>query len=88
MSKVGVTALTRIQQRQLDNDPRGDIVVSALCPGYVDTDMTSHKGQLTPEQGAQTPIFLALLPENSDGPKGAFWADQKIFDWADVKWNW
>jgi carbonyl reductase 1 len=52
MSKVGLTALTGLQQKAFDKDPREDIVVSALCPGYVDTDMSSHKGYLTPEQGS------------------------------------
>ena len=87
MSKVGLTVLTRLQQKQFDKDPREDIVVSALCPGYVNTDMTSHKGFLTPEQGAETPIFLALLPENFNGPKGDFWAEKKVFDWTDPNWS-
>ena len=50
-SKVGLTALTRIQQREFNKDSRPDLVVNALCPGYVDTDMSSHKGHLTIEQG-------------------------------------
>jgi len=53
VSKVGVSALTRIQQRELLKDEnRPDIVVNHVHPGYVDTDMTSHKGHLTIEQGA------------------------------------
>lgn len=43
VSKVGVSALTRIQQRAFDADPREDLVVNCAHPGYVDTDMTSHK---------------------------------------------
>ncbi|KAG0723539.1 Carbonyl reductase [NADPH] 1 [Chionoecetes opilio] len=43
VSKVGVSALTGIQQRALDSDPRPDLVVNSCHPGYVDTDMTSHK---------------------------------------------
>ena len=38
---------SRIQQRMMDSDPREDIVVNHVHPGYVDTDMTSHKGPLT-----------------------------------------
>lgn len=34
------------------------IQVYTLCPGFVNTDMTSHKGHLTLEQGAETPLFL------------------------------
>jgi carbonyl reductase 1 len=51
VSKVGVSALTFIQQRAFDADPREDLVVNAVHPGYVDTDMTSHMGPLTIEQG-------------------------------------
>ncbi|CAG0881512.1 unnamed protein product [Cyprideis torosa] len=51
MSKVGLSALTRIQQRQFDQDPREDIVINHIHPGYVDTDMTSHKGPLTIDEG-------------------------------------
>jgi carbonyl reductase 1 len=50
-SKIGISALTRIQQKAFDNDSRKDIIVNSVNPGYVDTDMTSHKGTLTIEQG-------------------------------------
>ena len=43
VSKVGVSALTRIQQRAFNSDSREDLVVNSCHPGYVDTDMTSHK---------------------------------------------
>lgn len=88
MSKVGVTALTRIQQRQFDNDSRTGILVNAVCPGYVATDMSSHKGHLTPDQGAETPIYLSLLSENWSGPKGVLWAEKKVVDWGDLNWTW
>lgn len=51
MSKTGLTALTRAQQRLFNNDSRKDLIVNACCPGFVATDMTSHKGYLTPDQG-------------------------------------
>ena len=47
VSKIGWSALSRIQQREMAADPRADIVVNHVHPGYVDTDMTSHKGPLT-----------------------------------------
>lgn len=88
MSKVGVTALTRIQQRQFNSDSRPDIVINAVCPGYVATDMSSHKGPLTTDQGAETPIYLSLLPESWSGPKGVLWAEKKVVDWGDMNWSW
>ncbi|KAI9562230.1 hypothetical protein GHT06_013195 [Daphnia sinensis] len=82
-SKIGISALTRIQQRAFDNDSRPDIIVNSVHPGYVDTDMTSHKGPLTIEQGAVAPTWLALLPPNVDGPKGGYvWYDKQIVDWV------
>ena len=50
-SKIGVSALTRIQQRQFDQDSREDLIVNCVHPGYVDTDMTKHKGPLKIEEG-------------------------------------
>ena len=38
------------------------IQVYSCCPGYVDTDMSSHKGTLTIQEGALTPVFLVELP--------------------------
>lgn len=77
VSKVGVTALTKIQQRMLQDR---DIKVNAVHPGYVDTDMSSHKGPLTIEQGASAPLYLAL--DAPDTVKGEFvWFNSKIVNW-------
>ena len=59
-----------------------NVLVSAMCPGYCATDLNKHSGPLTAEQGAQTAIFLALLPAEFNGPKGAFWAEKKVVDWT------
>lgn len=83
-SKIGISSLTRIQQRSFDRDAREDIIVNSCHPGYVDTDMTSHKGPLTIEQGAVAPTWLALLPPNVvENPKGGYvWYDKQIVDWV------
>ncbi|XP_065208812.1 carbonyl reductase [NADPH] 3-like isoform X2 [Planococcus citri] len=83
VSKVGISALTRIQQREFLNNKRMDIVVNSVHPGYVDTDMTSHKGTLTIAQGAVSSLYAALLPENITEPKGAHILQNKtIVDWT------
>ncbi|KAG4076173.1 hypothetical protein HA402_014722 [Bradysia odoriphaga] len=85
VSKVAVSALSRIQQREMDETrPDDDILVNHVHPGYVDTDMTSHKGHLTIDQGADAPSWLALLPPNTpSNPKGAYvWHDRRIIDWV------
>uniref|UniRef100_A0A131XVV1 carbonyl reductase (NADPH) n=1 Tax=Ixodes ricinus TaxID=34613 RepID=A0A131XVV1_IXORI len=82
VSKVGVTVLTFIQQRDFNGDSREDLVVNAVHPGYVTTDMSSHRGLLTPDQGADAPTYLALLPPNIESPKGEFvWNDRKVTPW-------
>ena len=50
VSKIGWSALTRIQQRELLSDPRKDIAVNHVHPGYVDTDLAAGRGHLTLEQ--------------------------------------
>lgn len=63
-----------------DDVVKRNIQVYALCPGYVNTDMTSNKGTLTPEQGAETPIYLAELPAKIDKDlQGKFFADCKVY---------
>ena len=44
--KIGWSALTRIQQREFLSDPREDIVVNHVHPGYVDTDLAAGRGYL------------------------------------------
>jgi NAD(P)-dependent dehydrogenase (short-subunit alcohol dehydrogenase family) len=39
------------------------IAVNAACPGYVSTDLNGHTGYLTAQEGARTPVRLALLPD-------------------------
>ncbi|XP_052815522.1 carbonyl reductase [NADPH] 1-like [Mya arenaria] len=77
-SKVGVTLMSFVQQKQLNSESREDIIVNACCPGYVDTDLTSHKGTKTIDEGADTPLYLAMLPPNTNSPKGNFVSERKI----------
>ena len=81
-SKVGLSALSRIQQRLLLTDARQDIAVNHVHPGYVDTDMTSHKGPLTIEDGAKSSLYCAFLPPNTDIKGKYFWYDCKMVDWV------
>ena len=55
---------------------------SVLILGWVDTDMSSHKGPLSIDRGAESTVFAALLPPNTD-VKGAYiWHDCQIVDWV------
>ncbi|GFN89748.1 carbonyl reductase [NADPH] 1 [Plakobranchus ocellatus] len=82
MSKIGVTVMSMIQQREMDKKGSQDIVINACCPGYVNTDMTSGKGSLTIDQGAETPAYLALLPPDVKEPRGQFVREKKVAKWS------
>lgn len=73
VSKLCETAYTRVLAEQLNSK---GVMVNACCPGYVNTDMTSHRGVKTLAQGADTPVFLALSP--SGGPSGKLFAERKV----------
>lgn len=79
VSKVGVTAFTKVIARELSAGGHTDILVNACCPGWVRTDMAGPNAPRTPDQGAETPVYLAMLPPNS--PSGEFWRDNKIASW-------
>jgi carbonyl reductase 1 len=78
VSKVALNALTRILARDLATDPR-HILVNAVCPGWVRTNMGGSSAPRSPEQGARTPVWLALLPDG--GPTGGFFRDQRSIGW-------
>jgi len=80
-SKIGVTLMSVIQQHDIDQDStRSDIIVNAVCPGYVDTDLTSHKGTKTIDQGADTPVYAALIAQGAKEPRGKFISDRQVKD--------
>lgn len=81
MSKIALIAATIIHQRLFDQQIDRDIIINACCPGYIRTDMTSNKGTGTPEQGADTPVYLATLEANVKSPRGEFVAERKILKW-------
>ncbi|KAJ2949637.1 hypothetical protein O0L34_g15562 [Tuta absoluta] len=80
VSKVAASALTIVQQNEIGRN----ISVHSIHPGFVQTDMTQNQGQLTIEQAAQAPVYLALdLDQAVKG--GYFWYDKSQKDWADPK---
>ncbi|XP_069927951.1 carbonyl reductase [NADPH] 1 isoform X3 [Oryctolagus cuniculus] len=73
VTKIGVTVLSRIQARHLSEQRGGDkILLNACCPGWVRTDMGAPNATKSPEEGAETPVYLALLPPDAEGPHGQF----------------
>lgn len=78
VSKSGVTAVTAALAHQTTGRNEG-ILINSCCPGFVNTDMTKAKGILTPDQGARTPVMLALA--DLGGVSGEFWSDGKVMRW-------
>uniref|UniRef100_A0A8C5UMT2 Carbonyl reductase (NADPH) n=1 Tax=Microcebus murinus TaxID=30608 RepID=A0A8C5UMT2_MICMU len=82
VSKIGVTVLSRIQARKLSEQRKGDkILLNACCPGWVRTDMAGPKATKSPEEGAETPVYLALLPPDAEGPHGQFVSEKNVEQW-------
>lgn len=60
VSKSGITGMTRAVALELGERQKGSrVLVNSCCPGYVNTDMTKHRGSKTVDEGAQTPVLLA-----------------------------
>ena len=53
--------------------------MNACCPGWVRTRMGGDNAELTVEEGADTPVWLATLPD--DGPTGGLFGDRLPIAW-------
>ncbi|XP_027103371.2 uncharacterized protein [Coffea arabica] len=71
LSKAALNAYTRIVAKKYP-----ELTINCVCPGYVKTDMNYHRGVLSSEEGAESPVWLALLPPG-EKPSGLFFS-QKI----------
>ncbi|KAK2522037.1 carbonyl reductase [NADPH] 1 [Columba livia] len=82
VSKIGVTVLSKIQAQMLNEKRKGDhILLNSCCPGWVRTDMAGPNAPKTPDEGAETPVYLALLPSDADGPHGQHLSDKTVQTW-------
>jgi NAD(P)-dependent dehydrogenase (short-subunit alcohol dehydrogenase family) len=75
VSKAGLNALTRMLAAELRAD---HILVNAVCPGWVATDMGGPGGRPVAE-GAASVVWAATLPDS--GPTGGFFRDGRPLPW-------
>jgi NAD(P)-dependent dehydrogenase (short-subunit alcohol dehydrogenase family) len=69
----GITVLLAAQMRGTN------VLVNSACPGWVRTDLGGRQAPLSPEQGADTPVWLATLPDG--GPSGGFFRERQPIPW-------
>ena len=74
-SKVALNALTRMLAAELRRD---HVLVNAVCPGWVATDMGGPGGRPV-EAGAASVVWAATLPDS--GPTGGFFRDGQPLPW-------
>lgn len=75
ITKAALNALTVSLAGQLPDN----VKVNAVCPGWVRTRMGGDAATRSPEEGAETPAWLATLP--NDGPSGGFFRDCQPINW-------
>ncbi|MCX4609979.1 SDR family NAD(P)-dependent oxidoreductase [Streptomyces mirabilis] len=74
-TKAALNALTRMLAAELGPDR---VLVNAVCPGWVATDMGGPGGRPVAE-GAASVVWAATLPD--DGPTGGFFRDGQPLPW-------
>jgi len=76
ISKTALNAVTKIFAEEMKGS---DILVNSACPGWVKTDMGGASATRTIEEGIDTIMWLATLPEG--GPTGGFFRDRQSIPW-------
>ena len=76
ISKTAINAVTRIFADEFEGT---GVLVNSVCPGWVKTDMGGPQAELPIEEGVDTIVWLATLPEG--GPTGGFFRERKRLDW-------
>ncbi|XP_068741801.1 carbonyl reductase [NADPH] 1-like isoform X3 [Montipora capricornis] len=56
-----------------------------VCPGWVRTDIGGANGLRSPDEGADTIVYCALLPKGTTSPNGELVYKRKILPWTSGK---
>ncbi len=76
VSKTALNAVTRVLAAELEGT---NILVNTMCPGWCRTDMGGSNATRSAEKGAETAVFLSLLPDGD--LSGAYFRDKKEIRW-------
>jgi NAD(P)-dependent dehydrogenase (short-subunit alcohol dehydrogenase family) len=76
VSKAALNALTRTLAAEVAG---AGILVNSMSPGWVRTEMGGKDAPRSVEEGADTAVWLSLLPSN--GPTGQFFRDRQPIPW-------
>lgn len=76
ISKTALNALTRTLAVELADS---GILVNAVSPGWVKTDLGGPNAERSVKEGADTAVWLCLLP--TTGQTGTFFRDRKAIPW-------
>jgi NAD(P)-dependent dehydrogenase (short-subunit alcohol dehydrogenase family) len=76
VSKAALNALTLTLAAEVKD---AGILVNSMSPGWVRTDMGGDEAPRSVKDGADTAVWLCLLP--SSGPTGQFYRDRQPIPW-------
>lgn len=76
VSKTALNAVTAILANEVQT---GNILINAAGPGWVKTEMGGPGAGKSVEDGADTLVWLAMLPDN--GPNGGFFEERQSGPW-------
>jgi NAD(P)-dependent dehydrogenase (short-subunit alcohol dehydrogenase family) len=76
VSKAALNAITRVLAAELREE---GILVNAVSPGWVATDMGGPGAPRSLEQGAESVLWAVRIPD--EGPTGGFFSDGEPVPW-------
>jgi NAD(P)-dependent dehydrogenase (short-subunit alcohol dehydrogenase family) len=79
ISKLALNAYTAALSKKLAS--HSNILVNAVCPGWVRTRMGTKLAVRSVKEGAKGIVWAATLPEN--GPSGQFFRDGNPLNWME-----